>query len=105
MTPELAYDYVKRRMMELAQGNEYHIRFRHFVLSPQEARKIEQGLQMFVLTENTDNLRIQSEMGIYDLLETAANELQYEHQGNMTLTNYSPNPLHVKMIQVIFKHR
>jgi hypothetical protein len=42
-------------------------------------------------------------MGIYDVAETAANELQYEHQGKMELTNYSTQVQHVLMIQVIFK--
>lgn len=103
MTPEIAYDYIKHRMAELGHKDDYHIRFRHFVLSPMEVRIIKQGLQLMVLADSIENLRIESEMGIYDLLETATNELQYEHQGNITLTNYSPNPLHVRMIQVIFK--
>jgi hypothetical protein len=92
-------------MAELGHEGNYHIRFRHFVLAPMETRVIEQGLQLFVLADMVENLRIESEMGIYDLLEVAANELQYEHRGSIQLSNYSPNALHVKMIQVIFKHK
>ena len=105
MTPDLANEYIKRRMAELGHTDNYHIRFRHFVLSPIEKRKIDYGLQLFVLTEPTEYIRIQSEMGIFDLLETATNELQYEHQGTIQLTNYSATQQHVRMIQVIFKHQ
>ena len=105
MTADLANEYIKRRMVELGHNDNYYIRFRHFVLGPMEKRKIDYGLQLFVLTEPTENIRIQSEMGIFDLLEIATNELQYEHQGTIQLTNYSAIPQHLKMIQVIFKHQ
>jgi hypothetical protein len=104
MTAELANDYIKRRMAELGHSD-YHIRFRHFVLSPMEVRNIENGLQLFILAEPIENIRIQSEIGIFDIAETGANELQYEHQGAITLTNYSPLPQHIQMIQVIFKQK
>jgi hypothetical protein len=104
MTPQIAYDYIRARMEELGHKGNYHIRFRHFVLAPMETRVIAQGLQLFVLADTVENLRIESMMGVYDLLETASNELQYEHQGDITMASYSPIHLHVKMIQVIFKH-
>lgn len=103
MTEVLANDYAERRMRELGHADKYHIRLRHFVLSPMEVRTIEAGLQLFILSEPKECIRIQSEMGVYDLAETAVNELQYEHQGTITLTNYSPIAQHVKMIQLIFK--
>lgn len=103
MTADLALDYIKRRMIELGHGDNYHIRFRHFVLSPMEERKIEAQLQLFILAEPKENIRLQSDMGLFDLSETATNELQYEHQGVIILTNTSPVVQHVPMIQVMFK--
>ena len=105
MTPLLANDYIRLRMKELGHGGNYQIRFRHFVLSPLEVRNIPSGSQLFLLAEPRENIRIQSEMGVFDTAETSANELQYEHQGAIQLTNYSSVVQHVQMIQVIFKRK
>jgi hypothetical protein len=103
MTAALAHSYISERMKELGHEGRYHLRLRHFVVDPLATRKIEAGLQLYILAEPKECIRIQSEMGIYDVAETAANELQYEHQGKMELTNYSTQVQHVLMIQVIFK--
>ena len=39
MTIELAIEYIPRRMKALGYGNDYNIRFRHFVLQPKERKK------------------------------------------------------------------
>ncbi len=104
MTADLAHDYVKRRMEELGHGK-YHIRMRHFLLKPKEQRNVQGNRQLFILTEPCSNIRIKSEVGVFDMTETTANELQYEHQGTIELTNYSVLPQQVKMIQVIFKNK
>lgn len=104
MTAELAHEYIKRRMEELGHA-QYHIRFRQFNLKPKEQRNIEGNRQLFVLTQPNGSIRVQSEIGVYDLTDTTANELQYEHQGTIGLTNYSQFAQQVKMIQVIFKNK
>lgn len=104
MTAELAHEYLKRRTAELGQGD-YHIRFRHFNLKPNEQRKVDGNRQLFILIEPSSSVRVQSEIGVFDLTDTAANELQYEHQGTIGLTNYSPLPQQVRMIQLIFKNK
>lgn len=105
MTPELVNEYVHRRMKELGHGDNYHTRFRHFVLAPKEIRKVDASLQLFVLPAAKENIRIESDIGIFDLSEAATNELQYEHQGMITLTNQSPLVLHLQMLQVIYKSK
>lgn len=104
MTADLAHDYIRRRMEELGHSK-YHIRFRHFFLRPKELRSISGNRQLFILAEPNSNIRVKSEIGVFDLTETTANELQYEHQGTIELTNYSVLPQQVKMIQVIFKNK
>jgi len=103
MTPELANEYIKRRMRELGHGDNYHIRFRHLVLAPMEVRKMDATRQLLILAAPKENIRIQSDMGIFDVAEFSTNELQYEHKGTVLFTNYSPIPQQVQMIQVIFK--
>lgn len=104
MTAELAHEYIKRRMDELGHAR-YHIRFRHFNLKPQEQRKVDGNRQLYILTEPNGCIRVQSEIGVFDLTDTTANELQYEHQGTIGLTNYSQFSQQVRMIQVIFKNK
>lgn len=105
MTADLAHDYIRRRMEETGHGDKYHIRMRHFILRPKEQRTIMGSRQLFILIEPNGNVRIKSEIGVFDLTETTANEIQYEHQGTIALTNYSILPQQVKMIQVIYKNR
>lgn len=103
MIPELANEYIKRRARELGRKDNYHIRFRHLVLGPGETRRIDAPMQLYLLAEPIEFIRITSDMGIFDLAEFSTNELQYEHKGKIAVTNYSPAPQQVKMIQVIFK--
>ncbi len=103
MKAELAEGHIKRRMEELGRGNNYRTRHRHFVLSPDEQRTIDGGTHLFVLIEEDDNCRVQSDVGVYDISETNANELHHEHQGKILLSSNSPFTTHIQMIQVITK--
>jgi len=105
MTPDLALEYIPRRMEELGYGNNYFLRFAHLVLQPQEVRFIEASCEFFILVEEPQNVTIDSDMGVFDLSNTVANELQYEHQGAITITNKNPNAtISVRFIQVIPKN-
>lgn len=101
MTAELAIDYINRRMKELGYGNDYYLRFRHFVLEPKEKRKIDAPNQLFILLSPPDDIAISSDFGIYDVTQVNINECQYEHQGSIQIRNYAGFTTHVKFIQVI----
>jgi hypothetical protein len=103
MTIELAIEYIPKRMEELGYGNNYNIRFRHFVLQAKETQNIDADNQLFILIEANDAMSVKSDFGIYDLAALNVNELQYEHQGNMDITNYGNTTLHVRFIQIIPK--
>lgn len=103
MTEELALEYISRRACELGYGNDYTIRLRHFVLQPQESRKINSHDQFFVLLEPYCEMRIESATALFDMSEYQINELQYEHKGEITLTNQSIFVTHARFIQVIPK--
>lgn len=101
MTTALALEYIPRRMQELGHGSDYYIRFRHFVLLPNEKLEIEAFNQFFLLVEEPEHLKIVSDFGFYDLSEDRTNEQFYEHQGTISLTNYASTVTHVRFIQVI----
>lgn len=101
MMAELINEYIPRRMYELGQGTRYLVRFRHLVMQPKEKRKIYAGTHIFLLIDPCGDIRVESDVGLYDLSEEKAGEMQYEHRGEINVTNYSAFKGHVKFIQVI----
>ena len=101
MTTDLATEYIPRRMQELGHGDSYHLRFRHLLLQGGEVRVLMGYGQLFLLVEPPDDIRVESDMGLFDLSEAATDEFQYEHQGRITITNLSGLNNHARFIQVI----
>lgn len=105
MTTDLALEYIPRRMRELGYGDNYSLRFVHLVLQPSEKRNLEASCEFFILVEEPANVSVDSDMGIFDLSNTTTNELQYEHQGSITVSNLSTAAaISVRFIQVIPKN-
>ena len=61
--------------------------------------------QFYYLVEEAENVRVESETGIFDLSESSTNEMQYEHQSKIQITNYLSGINHLRFIQVIPKHK
>ena len=101
MTAELSLDYIKRRMQEMGYGKEYLLRFRHILLRESETRELTAYNQIFLLIDPISTLRIESDVGLFDLSEVSANELQYEHRGRIKLTNLSLSPTNARFLQAI----
>lgn len=101
MTPDLTLDYIKRRMQEMGYGKDYLIRFRHVLLKMGEVREITAYNQIFLLIEPVHTIRIESDVGLFDLNEDSANEMQYEHRGRIRLTNLSLSSTNARFLQAI----
>ncbi len=104
MNIALALEYIPRRMDELGYGKNYYIRFRHLVLQPNEHVDIEAYNQFYIMVDEPVNINITSEFGFFDLSVDRTNEQLYEHQGYISIQNYSASVNHVRFIQVIPKH-
>ncbi len=104
MTIALALEYIPRRMNDIGVGTNYFIRFRHFMLVPLETVEIDAYNQFFIQLDEVPDITIHSEFGQYDLSDASINEQQYEHQGQVTIYNYSADIRHVRFIQVIPKN-
>jgi hypothetical protein len=104
MTIDFALDHIPRRMRELGFEDAYYTKFKHLVMSPSETRKIEGYNQYWMLIDEPGDVSIVSEFGVFDLTLINANELDHEHQGLITITNYLAGVNHVRFIQVIPKH-
>lgn len=104
MNIALALEYIPRRMKDLGYGSEYYLRFKHLVLQPSEQIEIAAGNQLFILVEETSDVRILSDFAFYDLTDSSTNEQDYEHQGTIQITNHASSVTHLRFIQVIPKN-
>lgn len=100
MTVEFALEYIKQTMCL----GDYTLSFRHLVLQPGEERQMHAHNEVILLIEPTKDVKMESDNGLYDLSETLTNELQYEHSGDIRITNYSLFINHIRFIQVIPKN-
>jgi hypothetical protein len=100
MVKELISEYIRSRMEKLNYGTEYYIDFRHLVLQPGQHKDIEAYNDLYVLVEPVQNINIKSDFGMFDLSFDRIDELQYVHQGFISIHNYSKAINHLQFIQV-----
>ena len=100
MTVGFALEYIQRNMCNC----DYTLSFRHLVLQPGEKRELPAHNQSILLIEPPCDTRVESDTGIFDHSEDLTNELQYEHSGDISITNHSIFLNHVRFIQVIPKN-
>lgn len=100
MVKELISEYIRSRMEKLNYGTDYYIEFRHFVLQPGQYRDIEAYNDLYVLVEPVENINIKSDFGMFDLSFDRIDELQYVHQGFISIHNYSKTLNHIQFVQV-----
>jgi len=100
----LAMEYIPRRMRELGVGDNYYLRFKHLVLKANEVIELNAYNEYYLLVEDAEDVSIESDTGLFDLSDGNTNELQYEHQGSITITNNAADINHLRFIQIILKH-
>ena len=100
MVKELLSEYIRSRMEKLNYGTDYYIDFRHLVLQPNQHIDIEAYNELYVLTEPVNDVNIKSDFGMFDLSFDRIDELQYVHQGFISIHNYAPTLNHVQFVQV-----
>jgi len=104
MNIALAIEYIPRRMKDIGVGDDYYLRFRHFVLEANQTLELDAHNQFFLLIDDNSDLSISSDFGFYDITYPNTNEQTYEHQGLIIITNYSSTLNHVRFIQIIPKN-
>ena len=102
ITAALAIAYMDRRMLEWGI-EEYHLRFRHLRLQPSEQRIVLAYGHLFLLVDPPADIRVASDVGVYDPGDAGAAELQYEHQGMIHIANNATTANQLLFIQVIPK--
>ena len=101
MTEGLAIEIAKQKMQQLGNGKEYLFHLRHLQISPLTQVKLKAQNELFILIKPPDDVKVYSKAGIYNMMDTDINEMQYVHRGLTTVFNqHKQDHLHVKFLQV-----
>ena len=105
MTDLFAKEEANKRMEEMGYNKtDYYLKYQHVVLQPSEHKDIEAYNQFYFLIDAPDNINVISDFGLFDLSFSKTNAQDYEHQGFISIHNYSKSINHIRFIQVILKH-
>lgn len=104
MTEGLAIEIAKQMMQEQGVNDQYIYRYRHFQLAPLGKLELKGHNELLILIRPDEQVKAYSKAGIYNVLDTRINEMQYLHRGVVTIINQSRDRyLQVKLLQVIPK--
>ena len=104
MTEPLAIHYIASRARELG-WTDYRLKYRDFTLGGHETRLVETFTEMFVLVGADKEVKVQSDLGVYDKTGNRPGENQHEHLGQIQLVNTNRNARNVTFIQVLWMKR
>lgn len=96
--------FVRQRNKELTANNQYHVHFKHLVLKPNEAIELKAGIDIYIMTDLVEDVRIESDYGLFDWGSLLTNEQVYEHSGDIMIENLSGTTNHIPFIQFTHKN-
>lgn len=100
----LLQELIRQRTKELMTNHSYLICFKHLVLKPNERIELKAGIDIYFITDLVDDIRIESECGLFDWGSLLTNEQVYEHSGDILIENLSGNTNHLPFIQFTHKN-
>ena len=105
MTIESAIEILRGRMDDLWFRKNYYPQIRHIVLQPGEIRELKAYNQLWILVDESGDVSITGEMGVFDLSLKNVNELKYEFQGLIKIKNYAFGITHLRFVAGVPKHK
>lgn len=105
MTIDTAIEILKGRMKDRGYGENYYLQIRHLVLQAGETREVNAYNQVWILVDESNDISVSGETGVYDLALENINELAYEFQGSVRITNYANGITHLRFAAGIPKHK
>lgn len=104
MDSTLAIQIRNDRIKALGGEQNCFLQFRPFILDANQTIRLDGPNQFFILVADNSEITIYSDFGIYDISNPVTNEITYEHQGEIIITNFSPYRSHVQFYQIIPKN-
>jgi hypothetical protein len=104
MTVEFALFRIPRMMKELGYGDDYIVRWRHFLVDFKLI--IDADNEIFMLVNPPElGISVRSKAGLFTDRSELLNEKQYEHRGKIEIHNETGDAISVYFIQVIPTHK
>jgi hypothetical protein len=97
-------EFIRQRSQELTSEGKYQVFFKHLVLRPNENLELKAGVDIYLLSDLVDDIRIESDYGLYDWGSIKTNEQVYEHSGDILIENLSGSPNQIPFIQFTHKN-
>lgn len=92
-------EFIKQRVKQLTADKGYQLHFKHLVLQANESMILNAGIDVYLLTDVVDDVRIESDTGLFDWASGQSNEQVYEHRGILYIENLSNQANHIPFIQ------
>lgn len=105
MTIEAALEILRGRMDDLGYRKNYYPQIKHLVLQPNEFREINAYNQLWILVDDSADISVTGEMGVFDLSLQNINELKYEFQGLIKIKNQVAGITHLRFVVGVPKHK
>ena len=86
-------------------GDRYLTRYRHVLAVDKTELMFKADNQLLLFITPDFGVKIESEKGVFDLADNAVNEQQYEHTGEVKVSNSSGRDSYLIFIQVIPQHK
>jgi DUF4097 and DUF4098 domain-containing protein YvlB len=94
-------ELIRQRTKELQP--KFHVHFKHIVLQPNESFELKAGTDIYLISDIIDDVKVESENGIFNWDDVITNEQIYEHSGDILIENTSSNTNHLPLIQFTSK--
>jgi DUF4097 and DUF4098 domain-containing protein YvlB len=90
-------EFIRQRTKQLSPLFEVH--FKHLVLQPNECFELKAGTDIYLISDIIDDVKVESENGLFNWEDILSNEQVYEHSGDILIENLSSNANHLPLIQ------
>lgn len=96
-------ELIRERIQQLTRLGYIPV-FHHWVLQPFEKMVMKAGNDIYILADATENVRVESDTGLYELFTGKTNEQIYEHSGTINIENLSNLSNQIPFIQFTEKN-
>jgi DUF4097 and DUF4098 domain-containing protein YvlB len=94
-------EFICQRTKQLQ--SQFDVHFKHIVLQPNESFELKAGTDIYLISDIIDDVKVESENGIFNWDDVLTNEQVYEHSGDIFIENLSSNINQIPLIQFTIK--
>jgi hypothetical protein len=94
-------EFLRQRTKQLSP--QFDVHFKHIVLQPNQSLELKAGTDIYLLCDIIDDVKVESECGLFNWDDVLTNEQVYEHSGDILIENLRNQTNHLPLIQFTCK--